>query len=327
VTPAIPNMLMLGIVVASCGQAGGLGRDEPMRALNAIFVPAPLPGRAATGNPAADAGPTVTAIETTTTVFRRGDITHTVLGRTSTDAFALAFALVAPDAGHWLIPVDGPDPSANDELTWALTLDVPHHAPLGPQTLSFVATDAEGIGGVRRDLAVCVTPEVPDNLNACDKTRKPPALVLALEWNSHADLDLVIDTPGGKRVDAKHPTTGTAEDGRVPTAVINDPKTGRFERDSGANCNHDERRREHLVFTEWPAAGEYRIHVLPFDACGSGATTFRVSSHRRLGIPDGTYGVEETPVAEGSFIAAQFNGSRSLPLAVGAVTVEEGAGP
>lgn len=304
---------IVALVLAGCGAAGSLGLDEPVRLTNGTFRFGELPGHA----PETDGtGPRITAIETSSTVLRRGEADRVITGRASTEAHAIGVRLAGVGAGHWILPVEGADPNANGELTWGIHFDVAHDAPLGNQKLRFVATDEQENGGVQRDLGVCVVPEIPDNLNACDPTRKPPALVVSLTWDSDADLDLVVQTPAGKTVDAKHPTTALQEDGKVQPDALADPTTGRFERDASAGCVRDARRRENLVFTETPPAGTYLLYAQPFAACGAAGANFHLSVHRRVERPDGTWALEEVVSRDGAFVALQANGSRSTPLYV-----------
>jgi hypothetical protein len=273
-------VLAIGAFVASLalslfacsGEPSETGLGEPLRLRSATFKSGDLPASTAMY-------PLVTSFETASTVVRPGQTEKGLLGRASPDAAAIAIRFADLGSGYWVFPADGPDPQNNGELIWQTVADFGVGVPPGLHTLRVVAVDGAGVAGPARDLAVCVTPPVPDNLNACDPKTNPPAAVLSLSWDTAVDLDLVIVAPDGRIVDAKHPRTVAPPPPGPSTgvdagAVAN---AGVFDRDSNGGCVIDGVQREDLVFQTRPAPGSYLVYASLFDACGKGAVHFRFS--------------------------------------------------
>ena len=190
-----------------------------------------------------------------------------------------------PSAGYTIVE-DAIAPELVDRLLAAIDalhaeLSVTPAANIfeGLHTLRVVAIDGAGAAGPVRDLALCVTPPVPDNLNACDPKSNPPAAVLSLSWDTAVDLDLVVVAPDGRIVDAKHPRTvappppGPSTGGDAGALA----SAGVFDRDSNGGCVIDGVQREDLVFQTRPAPGSYLVYASLFDACGKSSVHFRFS--------------------------------------------------
>ncbi|HEU4536478.1 MAG TPA: hypothetical protein VFS00_20275, partial [Polyangiaceae bacterium] len=192
--------LALAVALASpaacdSGVPASSGVEGPLRVAGGQHLPGALPGSPpveAGAEGAAPAGPGVTLVEATSRLIAPGEGGKGFSGRTTPDARALALAFADLDAGHWLVPVGGPDPAAGGELTWQVNCDFGQDIPPGPHTLRFVAVDERGVAGAARDLSVCVSAGTPGDLSACDPAAEPPAAVLSLEWDRNADLDLEV---------------------------------------------------------------------------------------------------------------------------------------
>jgi hypothetical protein len=184
--------------------------------------------------------------------------------------------------------------------------------------LRVAAIDENGRRGPLTDLDLCVLDDaVPGGLNPCDPTLPPPAVVIGVAWNRDVDLDLVLEGPDGKIVRWKSPTTAMPVDGVVPDPAIEDPTTGKLNRDSNAGCIADGRNAEAVVWAEPPTAGVWSAYVELFDACGEADVTYTVSVYRRRERDDGTFRLEETERRIGNLVA-QFDalGGAEPPLYV-----------
>ena len=257
-------------IVACSGVSSNNAVTEPIRVRNATFKSGGFPG----GGPA----PTVTLIETASTVIRPGELSKSISGRVSPDAFAVGIRLADLGTGYWVFPASGPDFQNNNELVWQSDSDFGVDVPTGTHILDVVAIDGNGNAGPVRELSLCFAPAVPDNLNACNPATLPPASVFSLSWDTPVDLDLVVVTPDGRIVSAKHPRTVApplpgpgAQDAGVTA------NTGVFDRDSNANCVIDGIQREDLVFQATPASGSYLVYASLFDACGHANVHFKFS--------------------------------------------------
>jgi hypothetical protein len=294
--------LLVFVLVGCEGVPSSERSTEPIRVLGAQFRPGELPTGEATSE--------VTAIELSNSIIASNQGGRTLRGRISPDGYAIGLRFLGLGSGYWVQPVQGPDPTVNNELVWDLAVEFGRDIPAGMQTLSFVAFDANGVAGPIRELKVCVLPPWPDNLNACDPTIRPPDRIVELEWSSDVDLDLLVRTPSGKVVSAKNPSTLTKGEG-LPGET--DPTTeGVFQRDSNAECQIDSIRREFVVWQTAPSAGSYPVFVNLFESCGKPQAHFTLRVLRSVENEDGTFGMEVEEVREGQLIALQANGGANI---------------
>ncbi|MDB4938050.1 MAG: hypothetical protein JWP87_5022 [Labilithrix sp.] len=279
----------VAMLFACSGEPSETGLAEPIRLRNASFKTGDLPGDPPVAATAAGAAPLITSFETASTVVRPGQTEKGLLGRASPDAVAVGLRFADVGSGYWVLPVDAPDPQNNGELGWQAVADFGANVAPGIHALRVVAIDGAGHAGTQRELSVCITPNIPDNLNACDPKSIPPAAVLSLAWDTPVDLDLVVVTPDGRIVDAKHPrtiappspgpSTGAADAGATANA-------GTFDRDSNGGCVIDGAQRENLVFQARPAPGSYLVYASLFDACGRAPVHFRFSLYEPQATAD-----------------------------------------
>lgn len=305
--------IAIAIAVASCGgERNPSGLDEPFRVRNAQFREGALPGTAPGDGGVSSATPELTALESANALLRLRQPGKVFSGRTNPRGATVGVRFPALGTGWWQINVGGPDPTFDNDYTWTLQADFSDALPTGLQSLRFVAIDEHGRAGEQRDFRVCVLPDVPDNLNACDPTIVPPDTVISLAWEEDVDLDLVVVTPEGRVVDARHPSV------EVPPTRTG----GALDRNSNANCAVDSIRRENLVFQGAPAPGVYRIYANLFSACGRPSTRYRATVHLREILEGGrTSGVRETFRRDGLLTALSANGGAALGTFVGEVSL------
>lgn len=265
-------------------------------------------------------GPAVTSIAAASGILNVGQQGRSLVGRTTADAYAVALRLEDVGTGWWVRPVQDEDPMYPGERDFALTYDVGGGAPVGKHQLLVAAVDEDGRRGPGYPLDVCVRDDrVPDNLNACDATILPPALVIVLQWDRGVDLDLVVETPDGKRISHKQPSSAAKVDNEVPKESLADPRVGRLTRDSDAGCALDGRNSEAIVFQEAPARGSYLVYADLFDACGEPGALFDVVVYRRAGAGGETYALKESARTGGAVWDLQASGGAGAPLYVTAV--------
>lgn len=289
-----------------------LGLFEPVRVPDGEFIESDIP--------VADGGPEVTSIEAASGILTTGQQGRLLAGRTGADAYAIALRLEGLGTGWWVRPVQDEDPLYPGERDFQLQYDVGGGAPPGLHRLLLAAVDVDGRRGPEFPLEVCVRDEaVPDNLNACDPTISPPALVIALSWDRDVDLDLVVETPDGKRISHKSPSSAEKIDNEVPKDALADPRVGRLNRDSNAGCTIDGRSSEALVFQEPPARGAYLVYADLFDACGEPGALFEVVVYRREARDGDTFALVEQARTAGGVWDLQASGGGGVPLYVTAV--------
>lgn len=315
VRPLGPGLaLALAVAGPACSPFRS-GLAEPLRVREGTFIGGVLPGFDPADGGSAGAGPFITAYDSANRVVEVRQAGKVLAGRTSPDAWSVALALRGLGTGYWVLPVGGIDPTAGGERVFQATVDLGEIDP-GPRTLSLSAVGGDGRGGPRTDAALCVVPQVPDNLNACDPSLAPPAAVISLDWDSDVDLDLVAISPDGKRVDWRHPTTALPSGGQITDAALAAPDLGRIDRNSNAGCVIDGRRRENLVWQQAPRPGTWRIYASLFSSCGWPSTGAHVRVYRRRAESGGTFSVAAGEEARGTLTAAEESGGATLGLAL-----------
>lgn len=295
-----------------------LGLLEPLRVVGGNFHAGALP--------TTTDGPEVTSIETASGLVLVGERDRLLIGRTTADAYAIGLRFAELGTGWWTVPVQDLDPMFPGQRDFSLRFDTGGSLPPGLQTLNLAAIDQQGRRGPLFDLEVCVRDELlPDNLNHCDPELPPPALVVALEWDRDVDLDLVIDTPSGKRISAKTPSSYPSESGMpVPDEALADPTVGRLYRDSNAACVLDGRNAEAVVWQEPPSeTGTYLIHADLFDACGEAGSSLVAVVYRRAQRDDGSWTLRETDRVAAAVFDIQASGGAGTPLYLMAFEIED----
>jgi hypothetical protein len=316
------------LCVALCGCSGETltaGATEPIRVYDVLlkeaasFKPGKLPGKrpltaAEVASGTKPASPSITSLTAQNGVTAAGATGKVFTGRVSPSAAAVAIQLARGGSGYFLVPAGSPDPMNNKELDFGITVDFSDEVPVGEQELLFVALDERGRAGTQFDQPLCISPAIPDNLNACRPTIAPPALVISLDWDTPVDLDLQVVTPQGKLVDSKHPTTVIPEGDAGIVAPL-PAGAGVLDRDSNAGCVVDGHQREDLVFQDKPARGHYLVYANLFDSCGQASARFDLSFHaEHAGRKPGTFEVVETYRTSGELLSVDENGGAAKGL-------------
>lgn len=302
---------LVGLFAACRGEVGLLsGFSEPVRVENGFFLEGDLP--------VSDDAPTVTAIESANAIAILGQDGRGLSGRVGRDAWSLGVRFATLGSGWWITEVGDVSSLYPQERDFGFAYELGTGIPPGLHALRVAAIDEHGRRGAPTDLDLCVLDDAaPGGLTPCDPSLPPPAVVIAVAWNRDVDLDLVVETPAGKLVQWKSPTSAMPVDGVVPDPALDDPSVGKLNRDSNAGCIADGRNAEAVVFDEPPAAGIWSAYVELFDACGESDVTYTVSVYRSREGDDGTFRLVETERRIGNLVA-QFDtlGGAEPPLYV-----------
>jgi hypothetical protein len=306
---------VLGALVACGGEPITTELQEPLSVEGAQFREGPLPGASPLtaeelNQGAEPVAPYPTPPDVAGRIVTPSEVGFTVSGRASTDAYAVGFQLSGLGSGYWLVPVGAPDPSNGNELLWNAILNFGGSLEPGRRGLLVAAVDGQGRAGTQRELELCVRAPVTDNLNACDPTVAPPALVVSLGWQNEADLDLVIVAADGSLVDQAN----TRGNGGGTTGV-------QLERDANGGCLPSGAPRENLFWQDSPPPGVYSIYVNLHDACGELAAPFIVTAHLREQDGDQYRQIETFRIA-GEAVSLQANGGRARGLWVTDLSVD-----
>lgn len=310
------QLVMLLAVSGGCAEDPyDSGLSEAFQIRDAVFVRGALPEDDTRETPsvvyAASVGYVVTQ--------GQGNIQYT--GLVTKDSYAVLVTAQGVSDGYWIVTLDGPDVTQNNDLLFDLTADFTREMPYGLQTLSFVATDENGDPGPRYDSTLCVLPDVSsNNLAACDPDTEPQGALLSLRWDTNVDLDLRVLTPEGKLVSWKAPTTAIA-DGTIPKEALEDPATGELTRDSNGHCDIDGIRIESLVFPGEPPPGEYELYASLHATCGQSTVHYQASVYRRATTDEGALTLEREDLAGGVLSPVHADGGESLGTFITSVTL------
>jgi hypothetical protein len=265
-----PALLVLAL--AACdGASSDSGRDAWLRVSGAQFVPEKL-------TTTAD-GPSVVALNLSRSQATRGDTALHLSGTLGSTANAVAIWLNG-DRGFWLLPAGLPDVTLDNALTFASTVGLSLEAPLGARTVTVVALSHAGIAGPPSEAA----------LEILDTTKAQGALVVTLQWDTDADLDLHVVDSAGVEIWARNPNSWQATPGAPldPTAW---KRGGLLDADSNSQCVIDGRNQENIVWSTSAPSGHYLVRVDTFSLCDQSAARWTVSARTadgtQLGLAQG----------------------------------------
>lgn len=238
----------LQLVACSDGASNDPALGSRMRILNAQFVPGATPSEMG--------GPNVEALELLTTTIWPGYADKPMRGALGPTATAAVLAL-SGDAGYWLIPAGVPDVAAPASPTFRGTASFSGSLPDPAYTLEVRAIDAQGRFGPPQRETLTVLSTAPSR-------GKTGELVITLDWDNQADLDLHVIDPLGNEIYHGAPSS---VDSFAPSAA--DASAGMLDFDSNADCENDQLRRETVVWQREPPSGRYSVRVDSPSLCGT----------------------------------------------------------
>lgn len=285
---------LLMLMAAGCtGEVERIGVTEPLRLIGGSFKSELLEGGL----------PEITSIESSSGIATSGQLDRAIVGRASEDAFAVAIRFAELGTGWWVTPIGAIDPMTEGQRDFALRFDL-GPVPAGIHRLRFAAIDAEGRSGPPSDLDLCVLdPGLLEDLSPCSDRIRPPAAAVLLSWNEDVDLDLVVVTPEGERIDARHPQIGSVT----------------LTQDSNPGCDIDARNVESVFFGEDPPPGTHLLYANLFEACGHRSASFVLTVHRRQEV-EGRERLVEVERRSGILLGASANGGAGAPLYVSSLS-------
>lgn len=234
---------------AACsgGAAFTPGARTLMTVAGAQYFPGDLPKDAS--------GPPVAVFNASNSVIRLGTQGRSFAGDVpeGTQAVALRFDR---DPGYWIVPSGLPDPQLPGQLEFSARLSFAARAGVGPAVVEARAIDDRGRFG----------PPAPVSVRLVDLDTAPEGrLVIALEWDSNADLDLHVVDPAGAEIWARNINSYKGTGGYDPGG----PATGGvLDFDSNSMCILDGRRRENVSWKQSPPSGHYTVRVDTWSLCG-----------------------------------------------------------
>jgi len=261
--------LVGALLLAGCGTGARSGVEALLQVEGATYASGELAALADAG------GPAVVGTYARTSWVTPGRGGKSVSGTLGPGATAVLLA-VDGDRGYWILGASAPDTQTPNEPTFAATLAFAASLSGLQIELRLVAVDMDGRRGPPTLLAFSVLPAAPP----------AGALVVALGWDSEADLDLHVVDPAGVEI--------WSGDIASPPAADAGASAGRLDFDSTAGCLIDGRRLETVAWTA-PPAGHYVARVDSFSLCDAPAAHWHVYA-----LVDGAVALESQGVATGA---------------------------
>jgi hypothetical protein len=174
------------------------------------------------------------------------------------------------DSGYWVLPVQDPDRNTLGNFTFSAVVSFSPQTPSGDAgNLNIVARATDKNGNIGPAYLQPVTMNAP---------RPDGALVISLDWDTHADLDLHVVVPAG---DAGTTEIWSRKPSALPFgqsgATVDDGMAaGYLDFDSNSQCVIDGRDAENVVFPTSAPAGHYVVRVDTFSLCGEVTARWRV---------------------------------------------------
>jgi hypothetical protein len=255
----------LPIVLSACsGTSPSSGRGAAMRVDGAQFVSGSLDTKTESSSPE------VHSVALSNNDLYPGVTGKSISGTVGPGTTGVLIGL-AGDDGHWVVPVQDIDQTIPGDFAFSVHASFSPDTPAmdgGALTLVVRATDKDGNVG----------PAWLTDMNM-QESRPQGALVISLDWDTQADLDLHVAIPsdmdaGVNEIWSRKPSAlplgtrnATVEDGVA---------AGYLDFDSNSQCAGDGRRVENVIFPTTAPGGHYVVRVDTFSLCGEVVARYRV---------------------------------------------------
>jgi hypothetical protein len=260
-------LLVAGTLTAGCGTSASpeSGITALLRVSGAQFVEEAL-----APDPIDTGSAVISGVSLNNTTIYPGEPSFPLSG-TVTGPSALVG--LEGDTGHWIVPAPIADLSTTGGFDFSASVSFSPLLPVGPQTLVLRGVAGDGIVGRAQLYTLTATQTAPTG-----------ALVISLDWDTEADMDLHVVIPNAAdptmpiELWNKHPVPPQ------PFGYTPDPATLAMEPyldfDSNANCVIDGRRQENLIFPAGsiPPPGGYTVRVDAASLCGQADAQWTVTA-------------------------------------------------
>ncbi len=242
--------------LAACtkGETADPGLGAWLRVSDAQFVRGAMPS-------GKDDGPKALSITMPTNTVWPGLDGRSLTGALDSSAVSAAIA-IDTDEGYWIVPAGPADVSTPTLPSYRASLAFSPTLAAGSYTLVVRAIDYDGSFG----------PPATQTLTALDASPAleptDATLLVSLEWDSEADLDIHVIDPLGNEIFHGDPSSRPKlMPGRPP--VTDAGSFGFLDADSNGQCVIDGRRRENVIWTLPPPSGRYVVRVDATSLCGA----------------------------------------------------------
>jgi hypothetical protein len=251
--------------------------------------------------------PTVSGVTTLSNdvFFPGGSSGKSISGSVGPGSTAVLLGLQG-DNGHWVVPVEAQDQTLPGNFTFSCNASFSAQIPTndaGTFNLIVRATDIHGNMGPVRLQPMRLAASIPQG-----------ALVISLDWDTEADLDLHVQLPGD--VDAGVNEIWSRKPSGLPAgtqgaSADDGMAAGYLDFDSNGQCVIDGRREENVIFPSSPPNGHYRVLVDTFSLCGQATARWRVQIFTN-GMPTGIEAYGQSTETDTRFPHGQGAGVQAL---------------
>ncbi|HEY2728570.1 MAG TPA: hypothetical protein VGK52_01440 [Polyangia bacterium] len=272
---------LVALLLAS-GCAAGCGGESPQSGLTAWLRVSG--GQYEPGELTTDPGaiePTVDTITSRNNNIFPGAQSRSITGSVNGAAASVLMGLEG-DSAHWLIPVGVPDFEIVGNFIFSASVSYSPDLPTGPRALRVRAIDADGNLGPIQALGLSIGTTAPTG-----------ALVVQLDWDTEADLDLHLRIIGAdpsappldvwNKAPLALPQKSSSE---PPYTRAEIAAAGRLQFDSNSQCVIDGARHEEVVFPQAVPPGTYEVRVDTFSLCSEATARWHVAAFTNpIGTP------------------------------------------
>jgi hypothetical protein len=262
--------LTLVFLVGCGGASADSGINAAFRIENAQYIPGEIDSTSPDGGTTDTLLPVVHTVTTINGTIEPGTTGHTVAGTLGPGSTAVLIGLRG-DIGHWVVPVSTIDQNTPGDFAFSAKATFGYNLPSPPLQIVLRATNQAGEAG-------------PPESQTFGLVRPPPAgvMVVSLEWDSEADLDLHVQLPiqgdgAVREISTRKRTSLVPPAPGDPPATPEDIQNAAYlDMDSNSQCVIDGARNENVIWPVVPETGPYVVRVDTFSMCGEVAANWRV---------------------------------------------------
>jgi hypothetical protein len=215
--------------------------------------------------------PTVERVDSQNNTVYPGITGKSIGGAVGPGATAVLIGLKG-DNGHWILPVQSQDQTSPGDFVFSAKASFSPAVPTGPATILYRAVSALEEIGPPREQALDIKASAAQG-----------ALVISLDWDSEADLDLRVTAPDaqGNEVEIwsrNKSSLARPAPGDPPATADEIAAAGFLDFDSNSQCQIDGRLQENVIWKTKPAQtlSLYTVRVDAFSMCGEALAHWRV---------------------------------------------------
>ena len=255
--PTLSRLVVLLLLCGCEGASAQSGVTSYLRLAGAQFVSGEIDS--ADYSPT----PTVERVDSQNNTVYPGITGKSIGGAVGPGATAVLIGLKG-DNGHWILPVQSQDQTSPGDLVFSAKASFSPAVPTGPATILYRAVSALEEIGPPREQALDIKASAAQG-----------ALVISLDWDTEADLDLRVTAPDaqGKEVEIwsrNKSSLARPAPGDPPATADEIAAAGFLDFDSNSQCQIDGRLQENVIWKTNPpqTSSLYSVRVDAFSMCG-----------------------------------------------------------